>query len=365
MITLRNIDSPERGVLLLDRDHRVSYANKRASAIFGTPIETLIGSELPQAVTHRVMADDEVVEEVLESWATPGTVFHRYSTPIYSSDGSVSGRVEIYSDITRRRMLESEILDRNRELAELNAQLEEAQEQLVHSERLRTLGEMAAGVAHDINNVLGIILGNAQLAKRKLGDENAIKRSLDAIELAARDAAETVRRLREIGKPVDSAAYKPVDLNDIVNDVVRGALPAWKESGLHDGAHITVETSFMDGCRVMGNAAELREALANILLNAAQAIESKGQIVISTFVDADSAGLMVSDNGVGMSEETIARLFDPFFTTRGADGTGLGMSMVDAIAIRHRGKVLVDSEEGKGTCVTLRFPSVDHCPPKS
>lgn len=364
MITLRNMDSPERGVLMLDSQQRITSANARIAAIFGVPVESLIGCELPEAVTHRMMRDDEVVEEVLDSWTLPGAVFHRYSTPIFLADGSIAGRVEIYSDITRRRMLENEILDRNRELAELNVQLEEAQEQLVHSERLRTLGEMAAGVAHDINNVLGIILGNAQLARRKAGDNSSVIRSLDAIELAARDAAETVRRLREIGKPVDSAAYKPVDLNDIVNDVVRGAIPAWKESGLHDGAQIKVESALADGCRVMGNAAELREALANILLNSAQAIEGRGLIKIATFSDDDSAGIMVTDNGVGMGEETVSRLFDPFFTTRGAEGTGLGMSMVDAIAVRHRGKVLVDSEEGKGTSVTMRFPAIPECQPE-
>lgn len=357
MITLRNIDSPERGVLLLDKDHRISFANTRASVIFGDPIKRLIGAELPKAVTHREMADDEVVEEVLESWCGQGLVFHRYSTPVYSVDGSVAGRVEIYSDITARRMLEKEILDRNRELAELNEQLEDAQEQLIHSERLRTLGEMAAGVAHDINNVLGIILGNAQLAKRKLEEDSPALRRIDAIELAARDAAETVRRLREIGKPVDSAGYKTVDLNDIANDVVRGAVPAWRESGLHNGADISVETSLSPNCRIMGNAAELREALANIVINAAQSIEGSGNIIISTTREGSFANLIVRDTGQGMSQETQARLFDPFFTTRGAQGTGLGMSMVDAIAIRHRGKALVESEEGIGTSVTLRFPA--------
>ena len=357
MITLRDIESPERGVLLLDKDHRVLHANMRAAAIFGAPLSELVGSELPRAVTHRAMTREDVVEEVIDSWNEPGAVFHRYSAPIYSADGEVAGRVEIYSDITARRMLEREILDRNRELAELNVQLEEAQEQLVHSERLRTLGEMAAGVAHDINNVIGIILGNVQLARRKLGEDNPAKRSLDSIELAARDAAETVRRLREISKPLDGAGHVAMNLNDIVNDLVRGALPAWKESRLRDGAHIEVQTDLSDGCRVKGNAAELREALANVLINAAQAIEGSGRIVITTFHEDNSAGIIVKDDGGGMSPETLDRIFDPFFTTRGAQGTGLGMSMVDAIVIRHAGKVTVESEEGIGTLVTLRFPA--------
>lgn len=356
MAALLNVDSPERGVLLLGKDHRISFTNRRASEIFRTAIENLIGSPLPAAAAHRTLDEGEVVEEVLESLGGEGTIFHRYSAPVYSTDGRIGGRVEIYSDITARRRLEQDILAQNRELAELNTQLEEAQEQLIHSERLRTLGEMAAGVAHDINNVLGIILGNAQLARRKLGDDAGVVKSIDAIELAAKDAAETVRRLREIGKPVDGATYQVVDLNDIVEDVVHGAMPAWKESGLHSEAKIAVKTCQTPGCLVMGNASELREALANVMLNAVQSIEGSGEINIMTSNDGVHADLIVNDNGVGMSEETKDRLFDPFFTTRGAQGTGLGMSMVDAIAIRHRGKVIVDSEEGIGTTVILRFP---------
>ena len=111
------------------------------------------------------------------------------------------------------------------------------------------------------------------------------------------------------------------------------------------------------GCSVVGNASELREALANVLLNAVQSMDSGGSIRISTSIRDGHVDLRVTDTGVGMSHETKNRIFDPFFTTRGAEGTGLGMSMVDAIAIRHRGKVVVESEEGRGTSVTLRFPS--------
>ena len=356
MAALRNLDSPERGVVLLDKNLEITFANRRASEIFGAAIHDLIGRALPDAIAHRRVEENEVLEEVLESSLGRGIVLHRYSTPIYSSDGAPAGRVEIYSDITVRRELEKEILDRNEELAELNTQLEEAQERLVQSERLRALGEMAAGVAHDINNVLGIILGNVQLAKRKLESGSGAAKSIEAIELAAEDAAETVRRLREIGKPVDTSRYEVVDLSEVAQDVVGAAVPAWRESGAQEGADITVQTDLEHGCKVLGNAVELREALANILLNAAQALDASGRIEVRTSCDSEHADLTVYDTGAGMSEETRKRVFDPFFTTRGAEGTGLGMSMVDAIAIRHGGKVIVDSQEGKGTTVTLRVP---------
>jgi len=354
MAALRNISSPERGVLLLDTDGRVMFANRRAGEILGAQLDDLLGKALPDAI-FRCPGVDEIADEVIEGRLGEQTVFHRYSTPVYAKDGAVAGRVEILSDITARRELEKEILDRNVELAELNRQLEEAQEQLVASERLRALGEMAAGVAHDINNVLGIILGNVQLAKRKLDEASPARQSIDAIELAARDAAETVRRLREIGKPMDVGSYSEVDLNAIVEDVVKAAIPAWREQESGKGAGISVETDLAADAIIMGNASELREALANVLLNAVQSMESGGVIKITTAVAQGHVDLTVSDTGVGMTAETRSRVFDPFFTTRGAEGTGLGMSMVDAIAIRHRGKVIVESEQGRGTSVTIRF----------
>jgi signal transduction histidine kinase len=355
MPALQTINSPERGVLLLDANSTVTFANIRAAEVLGMFVGDLLGRSLPDVISRRTKVDDEVIDEVIEGRLGKGIVIHRYSTPVYTGDGRVAGRVEILSDITARRELEKEILDRNIELAELNRQLEEAQEQLVAAERLRALGEMAAGVAHDINNVLGIIMGNAQLAARKLDKESPAYESVKAIEFAARDGAETVRRLREIGKPRDPGSYCSIDLNEIVEDVVRAAIPAWSESRSTSGSDISVETDLTPGCSISGNASELREALANVLLNAVQSLDSSGKIRISTTISEDHVDLTVTDTGVGMSHETKNRIFDPFFTTRGAEGTGLGMSMVDAIAIRHRGKVLVESEEGRGTSVTLRF----------
>lgn len=355
MAALRNIESPERGVVVLDPQGRVLQANGRVSEMFGVPLQSLVGGRLPSPLNVPPNGNGAVVDEVLDRQFGE-CVVHRYSTPVFAEDGSICGRVEIYSDITARRELEKEILDRNTELAELNEQLEDAQEQLLQSERLRTLGEMAAGVAHDINNVLGIILGNCQLAMRKLDPDHPARRSIQGIELAARDGAETVRRLREIGKPVDRSGYAPVDLSEIAGDVIRAALPAWQETSVESVSNVAVEADLADGCVVMGNASELREALANVLLNAVQAIDSRGRIVVRTSVESDDALLTVTDTGCGMSDETRQRVFDPFFTTRGAEGTGLGMSMVDAIAIRHRGRVVLESQEGEGTSVTLRFP---------
>lgn len=356
MAALQHIETPERGVLLLDTNLKITRANRRAAEVFGTEVADLVGSELPASVGRRPSQPEAVIEEVMENVLMGTAIIHRHSSPVYDSDGQPAGRVEIYSDITARRELEREIIEHSHELARLNTQLREAQEQLIQSERLRTLGEMAAGVAHDINNVLGIILGNVQLAKRRLDADSALAECISAIELAARDAAETVRRLREIGRPADISHHCPVDLSVVVDDVIRTAVPAWREHH-HGASDIAIGVRHNENCTVNGSPVEIREALANVLLNAVQATTPPGIIDVSVESEADWISLVVRDYGVGMNKETRDRLFDPFFTTRGADGTGLGMSMVDAIMIRHGGRVLVDSEEGKGTTVTLRFPA--------
>lgn len=354
--TMRAIGSPGRGVLFLDESGIVRNANSRAVEVFGKSVAELVGSELPNAIKHRITDMESTIEEVLEGSLTAGITYHRYSTPIYDKDGTYQGRIEIYSDITVRRELEAEIFERNRQLSELNKQLEEAQEQLIQSERLRTLGEMAAGVAHDINNVLGIILGNAQMGLRKVQESDPVHVCLKGIELAARDAANTVHRLREIGKPVDTSTYRRLDLNDIVNDVVAAAIPVMQATQPNNEPSINVSTRLSDGCIVLGNATELREALTNLFLNAVQSIDDRGDIEIATESEDKHVFLRVTDTGMGMDEETQKRLFDPFYTTRGADGTGLGMSMVDAISLRHRGKVFVKTSPQQGTTVTIRLP---------
>lgn len=352
MSALQFVDSPERGVLLLDNNLKVVCANPRAAEVLGTKLDELIGSPLPECVQRRPENPDEVIEEVLHPQQPQTVVLHRYSGPLYGSNGELVGRVEIYSDITARRQLEKEILERNRELVELNKQLQKAQDELLRSERLRTLGEMAAGIAHNINNALSIVIGNVQLAKRKLSQDSDLAHCIDSIELAARDAAEIVRKLKEIGKPVDRSRYKPIELSSLVESVLNAALPAWQEQG----KQIDLATEMESGCIIEGDATEIREAVANILLNAIQAIRDHGEIRVSVRRTENQAVLTVADNGIGMDEETKERMFDPFFTTRGSAGTGLGMSMVAVIAMKHRGTVSVESSEGRGTVVTLSLP---------
>ena len=233
--------------------------------------------------------------------------------------------------------------------------LTDTQEQLVRSERLRALGEMAGGVAHDFNNVLGSILGRAQLLM-KVTDDPRLLKSLRIIEQSALDGAEVVRRIQEFTRVHKSANFMPVDLNQIVEDAIEQTKPMWKDQAQKQGIHVQVARDLKPCHDVEGIASELREVLSNIILNSVDALNQTGQINFSTYQDDDNVYVRISDDGVGMPEEVRKRIFDPFFTTKGTRGTGLGLSVAYGIISRHKGEIGVQSQEGKGTVTTVRLP---------
>ena len=252
-------------------------------------------------------------------------------------------------------------------------QLTQAQTQIVKSERLRAVGELASGVAHDFNNTLAAILGQVILLQARLERgavaSEELRRCLYLLERAALDGAEIVRRIRRSTSSDEDAPFVSVDLNRVIEQVLETTRPRWKDQAEAEGLRITVVRRLTPVPPVLGNASELREALTNLLFNALDAMPTGGTIMIGTTavpctavpaMAAASAGLTdecvqlaVSDTGVGMSPAVQARLFEPFFTTKGDRGTGLGLSMVYGIVCRHQGSIAVDSVVGAGTTITL------------
>jgi signal transduction histidine kinase/DNA-binding response OmpR family regulator len=231
------------------------------------------------------------------------------------------------------------------------------QEQLVRSEheRLKALGEMAAGVAHDFNNTLQAILARVQLLQDQTDDE-AVVRWLKVVEQAALDGAETVRRIQEFARVRTDKAFTNLNLGEIVKDAVMVTQARWKDEAEARGVRIELETELTPTPLVQGNASELREVLTNMILNAVDALPQGGRIRLSTWCEKDQVVISVEDNGTGMPEEVKKRVFDPFFTTKGVKGTGLGMSVAFGIISRHKGHIDISSKEGKGTTFTIRLP---------
>jgi signal transduction histidine kinase/ActR/RegA family two-component response regulator len=234
-------------------------------------------------------------------------------------------------------------------------ELSETQEQLVRSERLRALGEMAGGVAHDFNNILGSVLGRAQLLLRATQDPKLVK-NLKVIEQSALDGADVVKRIQEFTRVHKTSNFELVNLNQIVEDAVEQTRPMWKTQAESQGIHIDVTKELKSTDPVEGIASELREVFSNIILNSVDALPRGGRLSFTAWQDQENVFVRVTDNGIGMAEDVKKRIFDPFFTTKGKKGTGLGLSVAYGIISRHKGEIQVESSEGKGTTTTLRLP---------
>lgn len=241
-----------------------------------------------------------------------------------------------------------------RDLQQAYNKLSRTQEQMLETEKMRALGEMACGVAHDFNNRLGAILGRSQLLQRRVSDE-AIRSGLEEIEDLALKGAETVRRTQEFARVRSKTVKECVTVNDVVRDAVETTKPLWKDQAQLNLAEIELTVDLAADQPVAGSHGELVDALSNIIQNSVEAMPSGGAISISTIDQDDEVIINISDNGVGMPSEVREKMFYPFFTTKGKNKTGLGLSVAYGILTRHQTAVDVVTEEGQGTSVTLIF----------
>ena len=242
-------------------------------------------------------------------------------------------------------------------------ELKAAQGQVIQQERMHALGLMARGVAHDFNNALAIILGFGELVLQdlqKLPEMESAVKSMETIITAAMDGGRMVERLREFHRsPSEKHVSLPVDLNPLVHQALEFTKPRWKNDALAKGIMIKVKTTLQNLPPILGDPAELREVLTNLIFNSVDALPQGGTITIDTRVDAEQVLLEIRDTGTGMTEAVRDRCLEPFFTTKGERGTGLGLAMVYGIIHRHMGTVEVESAIGKGTTFKFRFPLKD------
>jgi signal transduction histidine kinase/ActR/RegA family two-component response regulator len=233
------------------------------------------------------------------------------------------------------------------------------QEQVVVSDKLRALGELASGVAHDFNNCLAIILGRCQLLALRSQDP-AILQGLSIIEKAASDGGQTVRRIQDFARMRKETRRESIDVRELIEDVVEITRSKWKNEAQGKGLSIEVDTQFAHTATIDGNAAELREALTNLIINAVDAMPKGGRLSFRArderVDERDMVRVEVSDTGQGIPREVQAQIFDPFFSTKGNLGTGLGLSITYGIVTRHGGTITVESVPDEGTTFVLRMP---------
>ncbi|HEY4443251.1 MAG TPA: response regulator [Steroidobacteraceae bacterium] len=266
------------------------------------------------------------------------------------------------------RELEDRVLMRTRELELSNEALRQAQQALIQQERLRALGQMASGIAHDINNAISpIALYTESMLERETTLSPEARARLVTIQRAIDDVAQTVARMREFYRPREPALEQSeVELNRLVQQVVELTRARWSDQPQRRGIMIELKPMLAsDPLEVRGADNEIRDALTNLIFNAVDAMPDGGVIEVRTSMPAApahsgaptrQAWLEVSDTGIGMDEETRRRCLEPFFTTKGERGTGLGLAMVYGMAQRHGCALEIDSKPGIGTTVRLVFP---------
>jgi PAS domain S-box-containing protein len=254
--------------------------------------------------------------------------------------------------------------------------LRQTQQAVMEQERLRVIGQMASGIAHDINNGISpVSLFTETILESEPGLSSESREYLRTIQRAVDDVTQTLGRLSDFSRRREPAVtLSPVDLNAMVQQVKTLTRARWKDMPLLGGKVIVVDMDLEEDLPpVLGVESELREALTNLVLNAVDALPRGGTVAIRTRLvpnepDAPRASsiveLEVADNGTGMDEETRQRCLEPFFTTKGARGTGLGLAMVYGVVQRHNARLDIESRVGSGTTIRIALaPARDATPP--
>jgi PAS domain S-box-containing protein len=332
-------------IYTLDLEECVTWMNERAetanglnrTALLGKRFSEMVSAESREAATANLKATllGQDTQGEIQIKRADDTTRHveAHTSPLWK-DGSVVGALVFLRDLTERRR---------------------AHERMAQSDKLRAVGELAAGVAHNLNNSLTVIQGRVQLLQRRPLDE-ATSKSLDVIIQAVADGSQTLRRILDFARRDQAKEFAPLDLTELVTTTVEIGKPKWQSKSSRRSGIINVHVETRGPVQVWGEKAELREVVLNLLFNAVDAMPDGGEIEIGTRAELDSACFWVADTGSGMPPETIARIFEPFYTTKGEGGTGLGLSASHGIITRHQGQIMVVSEPGLGTRFEVRLP---------
>jgi PAS domain S-box-containing protein len=346
------LESARENICAVDPEGRLLWINSAGAGMCGYAKDALIGRHFRDLIDA---ADRDTAEERFRRTLAgePQTIELcllrrngevRYvmtdSTPLVI-DGRTTGVLSITRDVTEQRL---------------------ERERAMQADKLRALGQLASGVAHDFNNALAAILGRAQLLRRTAADDSKLAGGLDIILTAAEDAAATVRRIRSFAHQTPGEGHAEVYVLELLRDAVEITRTRWENDARARGLSYRVTVEGDASLRARGNPSELREVFVNLVVNAIDAMPSGGRLSITCQRRGERLRLLFADTGAGMADEVRARIFEPFFTTKGVHGTGLGLFVSYGIVERHGGHISVDSLPGRGTTFTVELPYSEPLP---
>jgi len=337
---VRAVDSTDEAVLITDRNRRIVFANPAYMKMFGYMASELLGQDVSSVgVDYADFQTGGVPATMFErTWRGEAIGKHRdgttlpismHASVILGYDQKVDGAVVIIEDITARKQL---------------------QDQLARADRLAAAGELAAGVAHEVNNALVGILGYADLARQDT-EQEVLHDAIQHIETQALRITRIIRELLGFARPTPPCRV-PVDLSQLVRDTL-----GLMSHDLHRH-HVAFEAPSSGlSPNVLADATQIQQVFVNLFKNAAHAVEGRrdGRLVVRIGEAGHFVEVEVEDNGPGIPPEVLPRVFDPFFSTR-EEGTGLGLSVSYAIVNAHGGKLEVRSTPGCGATFTLQLP---------
>ena len=342
------LESARESIYALDPEGHFQWCNNATISATGYKSEQLIGRSFLDITFE---ADRETAREKFER--TLEGKPQSYEARFFAYDGSL--RYALFD--TAPLVVEGEttgVLGIARDITEQKQERQRA----AQADKLRALGQLASGVAHDFNNALTAILGRAQLMRRQVADESLVH-NLDVIQTAAEDAAATVRRIQTFARQSPAKEFEPLDTSVLLRDAIEITRTRWENEARLRGLRYDVELNADCPYHVLGSASELREVYVNLIVNAVDAMPLGGRLAISCERVNNRLLLRFTDTGLGMTEDVRERIFEPFYTTKGANGTGLGLAVSYGIIERHEGQINVESELGRGTTFEIDLPAAD------
>lgn len=352
------LDNVADGIITLTENGTIVSFNPAAERIFGATSTEVNGSDFGALLPESSRRD---YRERLTQYVGKGTDAAAASGP-HQLHGQRKDGTAFPMDMTissTQLGLEQLLIVSVRDITERK----EAEEALHRTERLRALGQLASGVAHDLNQSLGLIAGYSDLAAqaldRPLSDGAEVRKALKLVAQAAMDGAETVKRLLLFSRAKPEGERQPVELGSLLQEVAELTAPRWRDATQLEGRPVTLEVSASAPVVVSGWESGLKEAFTSMILNAVDALPHGGTIRLRAWRDGNRAYVTIADNGIGMTPEVQSRIFEPFFSTKGVRGTGMGLAMVFGIVERHEGTIAVESAPGQGSVFRVTFPTAE------
>jgi PAS domain S-box-containing protein len=349
------VENAPIGIVSVARDGRIVAANPRFLEIVGADYTEATNAEAVSPFVSPVVVDIFTqcmteksvinVEIPYKSKSGKESILRILSAPLFDAFGFVQGCQAVVEDCTDQK---------------------KALDLVLQSTRFRAIGEMASGVAHNFNNLLQIVMGNSQMALTHLELFNLaqVERNLQSIEESARLGAQTVKRLQDFARARSEntpSNWKVFDLSRVAEEALEMTRTWWQNAADRDGISINVMSNF-EPCRVKGMENEIFEVVVNLIKNSVEALADYGQIVVNSRADGDYAILEVQDSGIGIAQEDLEHIFAPFWTTKGLQGTGMGLASSYGIVKRHGGEIGVRSQTGEGSIFTVKIPLAEDKP---